>query len=199
MKLLIATHNLGKFREISSYLNEFEFEILSLDDLGIQDEFEENEDSFEGNALGKARFYSDKSGHLTLADDSGLFVPALDGELGLKTRRWGAGKDATDEQWLDYFLKRMEKEEDRSARFVCAAAAVFPGLETVEFVGFGETQGLLELEPRAPLLPGLPLSSVFVPKGYDKVFAALDPEEKNAVSHRGLAFQDLLKSLTLAL
>ena len=127
-----------------------------------------------------------------MADDSGIFVEALAGELGVKTRRWGVGEAATDEEWLDHFLKRMEKENNRSAHFICAAAYCGP---RGELVFMGDTRGMLTHSPQVPVKPGIPLSSVFMPEGYDKVYAALAPHEKNSLSHRGKAFAQLLHFL----
>ncbi len=193
MTILIASHNPGKFKEIAEILAPLGLEAKSLSDLGIAEEFEENEDSFEANALGKARFYSQLTGLPTFADDSGIVVTALQGELGVKTRRWGAGAKASDEEWLEHFLHRMEPEADRSARFVCAAAYCEGERELVQL---GEVCGLLAKELQAPLVAGIPLSSVFIPDGYDKVYTALLKEgKKHEISHRGQAFQKLLQQL----
>ncbi len=193
MAILIASHNPGKFKEISQILQPMGVPMLSLLDLGIREEFQENEESFEANALGKARFYAQKTGLPTFADDSGIVVTALQGELGVKTRRWGAGAKASDEEWLGFFLARMEAEEDRSACFV-AAAAYCEGNR--EYVQRGEVWGKLTKELQAPLVAGIPLSSVFIPEGYDKVYTALLMEgKKHEISHRGQAFQKLLNQL----
>ena len=106
---------------------------------------------------------------MTLGEDSGLEVKALKNELGLHTRRWGAGHEATDEAWLDFFLKRMEAfpENRRDARFVCVAVLMMP--DGREHVFEGEAHGVITHAPEAPLLPGLPLSSVFRPSGFDRV------------------------------
>lgn len=192
MDLLIATHNPGKLKEMAELFEGFPARLHSLRDLGIETPFEEGEEDFATNALGKARFYFEKSGMPTVSDDSGILVTALSGELGVMTRRWGAGEHAGDEEWLAFFLRRMEEEADRSARFVCAAAYVD---ESCEKVCFGETRGLLTMEIEAPLTTGIPLSSVFRPEGYDRVYAALGLAEKNAVSHRGKAFVQLISFL----
>ncbi|MFA4815506.1 MAG: non-canonical purine NTP pyrophosphatase [Candidatus Gracilibacteria bacterium] len=189
MKILIATKNPGKYEEIREMLGQFPAEFLSLADAGITEDFVEEGVSFEENALGKARFYSKKSGLPTVADDSGIFVEALVDELGIKTRRWGVGEQATDKEWLQHFLKRMEKEKNRNATFVCAAAYAGP---LGEHVFLGETRGTLTKKPEVPVKPGIPLSSVFKPQACAKVYAALSPTEKNRLSHRGKAFQKLL-------
>ncbi len=115
-------------------------------------------------------------------------MDALKGELGLKTRRWGAGENASDEDWLEYFMKRMEgiPLSKRTARFI-AVGAFFDGKKSQLFRR--ETEGIITESLEAPIKEGIPLSSVFKPKGFDKVYAALTEEEKNKVSHRGKAFE----------
>src|SRR3989338_6733317 len=104
MKILIATKNSGKFAEIREMLSGLKAEFVSLDDMKITEDFPEHGNSFEENALGKARFYAalwaqTAANAAVVADDSGIFVETLGDELGLKTRRWGAGHEATDEEW----------------------------------------------------------------------------------------------------
>lgn len=192
MKILIATTNPGKFKGILDALGSFQAEFVSLADLGIQQDFEEVGDSFYEIALAKARFYHRISGLPTVADDSGIIVEALAGELGLKTRRWGAGAQASDEEWLRVFMDRMKDEANRNAEFVCAAAYVFGDIERAFE---GRTAGVITATVEAPLHAGIPLSSVFKPEGYDKVYMALSSEEKNAASHRAKAFSKLLSFL----
>lgn len=144
----------------------------------------EDGDTFEDNAYKKAAYYFEKLGLLTLAEDSGIVVEALKGELGVKTRRWGAGEKATDQEWIDFFMKRMVGESERTAKFICNVC-LFDGGNPRFFEG--ETVGVIAEELLVPILPGLPLSSCFVPEGYDKAYAQLSIEEKNGVSHRGKA------------
>lgn len=192
MKILIATKNPGKFEAIQDTLAEIPAEFVSLDQLGITAEFEENGEDFSEIALGKALFYHTLSGLPTVADDSGIFIEILRGELGHHTRRWGAGVQASDEEWLAVFMVRLEKETHRDAEFICAAAFV-NGEERIVFVG--RTKGMITMEIEAPLRPGIPLSSVFKPMGCDRVYAALSAEEKRRFSHRGKAFGHLLHYL----
>ena len=168
-------------------------ELVSLKDLGIEEDYPEEGHSFEANALGKARFYHELSGLSTVADDSGIFVEALASELGVKTRRWGAGAAASDEEWLAYFMKRMEGAANRRAKFVCVAAYA-DGAQAVAFEG--ETHGVITEDVRAEVKPGIPLSSVFLSDGCATVYSALSEAEKNELSHRGKAFVQLLQFLT---
>lgn len=194
MKVLIATRNPGKFKEIADILAPTGAEFFSPAELGIVEDCAETADSFEGNALEKARFYASRveAEFVVVADDSGLIVEALVGELGVKTRRWGAGKEASDEEWLSFFMNRMGKESDRRAKFV-AAAAVLVGDEAQVFTS--EVTGMITEEVEAPLLPGIPVSSVFKADGQNKVFAAMSVEEKNRYSHRSGAFRQVLEFL----
>ena len=186
-KLLIATGNRGKFNEISEVLHDLPYDLLSLADLkGDIEQVEETGETHEANARLKANQFYCHTGWMTLGEDSGLEVDALKNELGLHTRRWGAGHDASDEEWLNFFLKRMEMfpGQERTARFVCVA--VLMTVDGKETVFEGEARGTITHEPQGPILPGLPLSSVFRPEGFDRVYAALSPVEKAQISHRGL-------------
>ncbi|MDB4979111.1 MAG: deoxyribonucleotide triphosphate pyrophosphatase [Candidatus Peribacteria bacterium] len=173
----------------------FQMDILSPVDLGITNFPEEHGDTFEANALEKARFYFEQTAFRQaqcdsiLADDSGIIVEALQNELGIHTRRWGAGKNATDREWIEYFLERMQKEENKRARFVCVLAFIDPLGE--EHLFQGTCDGIITSTLEADYLPGLPISACFKPNGLDKVYSALGIEEKNSISHRGRAMQKL--------
>lgn len=187
-KLLIATKNPGKFQEIKTLLEDLPLEIVFLKDLEEEHpEIQETGTSFAENALMKAEYYAGKTGMMTLADDSGIQVEALEGEMGVETRRWGKGANATDEEWVEHFLKVMEdypRPAQRRARFVCHVAVV-DGEEKHIFAG--QVRGRITEKLEAPIIPGLPLSSCFRSEGCKKVFAALTREEKGKVSHRGEA------------
>ncbi|MBN2096145.1 non-canonical purine NTP pyrophosphatase [Candidatus Peregrinibacteria bacterium] len=198
MKILIATHNFGKFKELMEVLEELPFKFASLNDEKIEEDVEENGETYEANAIIKAEFFGRLTGLPTIADDSGIHVDALEGELGVKTRRWGAGGQATDEEWLNFFLSRMQREENKQAEFISVVALCRPGEETITFRG--ECRGIILPTPQVDLEPGIPLSAVFLPEGKDKVFSALSKHEKNEISHRGKAIKQchdyLLKNLT---
>jgi len=190
-RILIATSNQGKFKEMMEVLGDLPYDFLRLDDVGLIGDCEENADTFEGNALLKAHYYAGKSGLITVAEDSGILVDALEGELGIKTRRWGAGEKATDEEWIMYFLDRMKDvpQQKRGAKFVCCSAII--DAQGEEHVFRGETEGLITQNLEAPIYGGLPLSSCFKPAGFDKVYSALSIEEKNTISHRGKAMKQV--------
>lgn len=194
-ELLIATSNPGKYREIMEVLEDLPMKFVFLGDLSVDDsELFEDGETFQENAFKKASYYHSKTGILTLSEDSGILVDALVGELGIKTRRWGAGEKASDEEWIDFFLKRMQNEAVKSAKFVCCGC-LFGGDEPLYFNG--ETCGVLTDSLMAPILPGIPISSCFIPDGRDKVYAQLSVDEKNQISHRGKAtaqLKDYLKT-----
>jgi len=127
MQLLIATHNQGKMREYRQLLKGLSLELLSLDDVGIKDDVPETGETYADNALLKARAYAQQSGILTLADDSGLEVDALDGEPGPLSARY-AGEGATDADRIDYLLGKLAtvSPTQRTARFRCVIALVWP-------------------------------------------------------------------------
>lgn len=194
MKLLIGTANAGKTIEISAALGGSTLELVTPADLGVFEQPSEDFDTLKENALHKARFYRGRSGGApTIAEDTGLYVEAISDELGVKTRRWGAGPSATDAEWLAHFLARMEREENRNAKFVAVVAYV--DAHGNESCFESEARGTILREPRGDHLPGLPVSSVFLPEGYDRVFSALTHDEKNALSHRGKALKLFLEHL----
>jgi XTP/dITP diphosphohydrolase len=194
MKLLLGTADTGKRIEMSSALRRPTLELLSPEDLGIVGVPPEEFDTLEENARSKALFYFERSGGVpTVAEDTGLYVDAISGELGVKTRRWGAGPDATDAAWLAHFLERMAAEGNRDAKFVAVLAYVDAAGEVRTFAS--EARGTILREPMAEYLPGLPVSSVFLPEGYDRVFSALTHDEKNALSHRGKVLRLFLEYL----
>lgn len=192
-QLLLATANKGKAYEMREMLGGLGIELLDLRDVNVVDQPEETGETFEENAVEKAAFYADKTGLPVVADDSGIIVEALHNELGVHTRRWGAGADASDEEWIAYFLERMKREENKRARFVCVIAHIDAGGQLRLFEG--ACDGVITETLEAAYLPGLPLSACFKPDGQDRVFSALSIEQKNATSHRGQALEALRRSL----
>ncbi len=168
--------------------------IITPADIGIVTEPVEHGETYQDNAILKATHYAGIAHMPTLADDSGIIVDALHNELGVHTRRWGAGPKATDQEWIDFFLKRMHKESNRQARFVCCLAYIDTAGTTHIFEGV--CNGVITLTLEAAYLPGLPISACFRPEGHDRVYSAMSVEQKNAVSHRGQALQKFLAFLT---
>lgn len=201
LSLLIGTTNKGKFGEIREVLGSLPIKLITPIDLRITDSPVESGNDYETNAQIKARFYFEKSientkkSHNTdniavLAEDSGIEVDAFPGELGHFTRRWGAGENASDAEWLDYFLKKLSEKppELHTARFICTACLIWEGKE---YIFTGECPGKLLEKPQTPLTHGIPLSACFLPDGYKKVYSALTPQEKNTISHRGRAIHQV--------
>lgn len=197
--LLIATKNQGKFSEIAEVLNGMPFGLKSLADLGLDDEVEEHGATHKENAILKARYFFEKTGLPTLGEDSGVYVDAFPGELGVKTRRFRGLNRATDEEWIAFFLKEMADvpQEKRTAKFVCVAALIVDDATNKNpHIFSGETVGVITKNLEAPLKKGIPVSSCFRPEGFDKVYAALSMDEKNRVSHRGKALDRVKDFLT---
>lgn len=198
MELLIATKNPGKFEEISEALAAVPVKLLSLADLGIEEDVEETGETHGDNATLKARYFFKKTKIPTLSEDSGIYVDAFPGELGVQTRRWEGLHKASDAEWIEYFLKKMKKllPEKREARFECHAALILDEKSYEQPILFsGETRGIITQKLEAPLRAGIPISSCFRPDGFGKVYAALTPGEKNRVSHRGKAMRKVAEFL----
>lgn len=198
-KILIATHNFGKYKELMEVLAPLSgVKFVSLNDEKVEEDIEEKGKTYEQNAILKAVHFGQFTGLPSIADDSGIVVDALKGELGVHTRRWGAGPDANDEEWLNHFLHRLAFEESRQAEFISVVALYRPGEEVLTFRG--ECKGVILDKPQVELEHGIPLSAVFLPEGKDKVFSALSKHEKNEISHRGKAIRQchdyLLKHFT---
>jgi XTP/dITP diphosphohydrolase len=196
VKLLIGTSNKGKVIEMREALAGLPLEIVTPIDMGITDSPTEEGETFAENAAQKARFYHQLSGLPTLADDSGILVEALQNELGIHTRRWGAGPDASDHHWISFFLDRMRTEENRRARFICNLC--FIDQHGKEHLFEGSCDGIITDDLEADFLPGLPISACFKPDGHDNVYSALTIEEKNAISHRGRALTEFARFIQKA-
>lgn len=200
-KVVLASHNQKKLKELREVLGAaiegFDpSQVVSSADLGLADPVEDGV-GFEENALIKARAASSASGLIAIADDSGLAVDILGGSPGIFSARWSGrhGDDAANNALLLAQLADIAPAH-RGARFVCAAAAVFPGSDgrvAREVVELGEMRGALLKEPRGE--GGFGYDPIFVPEGYEKTSAELSPEEKNAISHRGKAFRALATRL----
>ena len=184
MKLLIASHNQGKLREFAQIFSDLPLELVSLDDAGIEWDVEESGDTFEANARLKAQAYADAAGMATLADDSGLIVDALGGEPGVLSARYG-GPGLTPQQRYELVLERMKNVPPglRQARFRCVIALARPG-HPIQCVS-GDIEGEIGYEPRGD--GGFGYDPIFYLPGGGPSTAELPPDEKNRISHRGVA------------
>lgn len=191
MKVLLASRNAKKLTELRRILAATApgVELVGLDDVPAFPDTPETELSFAGNALLKARDGVRNSGLPTMADDSGLTVDALNGMPGVLSARW-SGKHGDDDANLDLMLAQIADvpDEHRGGAFVCAAAYVHP--DGSEIVAMGEVRGHIVRERRGT--GGFGYDPVFVPEGHELTTAELTPEEKDALSHRGRAFRDLV-------
>ena len=190
MRVLLATRNAGKIDELRQILSAAApaVELVGLNDVADYPETPETELTFAGNALLKARDGMQHTGLPTIADDSGLAVDALNGMPGVLSARWaGSAKDddANNALLLDQLADVAD--EHRGAKFVCAAAIVFP--DGREIVVHGEMHGTVGRFPKGD--NGFGYDPLFTPDGFDRTSAELSPEEKNAISHRGKAFREL--------
>jgi len=178
--LLFGTNNLHKLREIREMVGD-SYLILSLEDLNIDMEVEETEDSLEGNAELKARAYFEVAGLPTFADDTGLEVDALDGRPGVYSARY-AGEKATFADNVEKLLLEMEGQENRKARFR-TIIAFFDGESTRFFEG--KVEGKITYEPIGT--EGFGYDPVFQPEDSEETFAEMPASYKNEISHRGRA------------
>ncbi|MEQ8508009.1 MAG: RdgB/HAM1 family non-canonical purine NTP pyrophosphatase [Rhodospirillaceae bacterium] len=185
-RLVVASHNAGKVREIRELLAPYSADVISASELDLP-EPEETGTTFKANAELKALAAAQASNNAALADDSGLAVSALDGAPGIYSARWaGPSKD------FDVAMERIEAEledaTDRSAHFVCALTLAWPDghCETFE----GTVHGSLVFPKRGDL--GFGYDPIFIPEGHSLTFAEMDPDKKHQMSHRADAFAKLV-------
>ena len=191
-KIVFATGNQGKMREIKAIMADMDVEIVSMKDAGICVDVVEDGTTFAENAIIKAKAIMELTGQLVLADDSGLEVDALNKEPGIYSARY-LGTDTSYEIKNADIIRRLEGVEgdERSARFVCAIAAAFPDGEVI--VTRGTIEGVISKEPMGTNGFGYdPI--VYVPE-YGMTTGQMEPEAKNAISHRGKALMEMKKIL----
>ena len=189
-RLVVATHNPGKARELAEILDG-RFELTAAGELGLP-EPDETETTFVGNALLKARAAADASGRIALADDSGLCVKALDGAPGIYSARW-AGPTRDFAMAMQKVEERLEEvgAEDFSAWFISALAVAWPGGPAV--VVEGRVDGTLSFPPRGD--KGFGYDPIFMPEGLSQTFGELERSAKDGMSHRARAFVKLKAAL----
>ena len=188
--LVIATHNQGKVKEIAALLKDLPYKVLSLDNVEEKVEApEETGDTYEENALIKARAIGEALGKLVVADDSGLEVEMLPDELGVKSARYAPGTDADRNQKL---LDALRQETNRKAAFVCCIVLYDPETKKHKTF-FGDMPGTIAEEVQGE--EGFGYDPVFIPEGYDKTNALLGAKVKNKISHRAKALAELKRYL----
>ncbi len=198
-RIVAATKNKGKIREIEAITSEFGMRVISRDDAGVPYvEVEETGITFEENSRIKAEAIMKLCGEITIADDSGLEVDCLGGAPGVLSARY-AGVDGDDKANNEKLIANVGKfpESERSARFVSVITMVFPDGRLLQ--ARGTVEGHIVLEPRGE--GGFGYDPLFVPCGHERTFGQFEPEEKNAISHRANALRklrELLKEEDLA-
>ena len=193
MKIVLASRNAKKIKELRELLSENipDIEILSLDDVGIFGEIEENGATFEDNAYIKA-YTAAKSGYIGVGDDSGLMVNALDGAPGVYSARY-AGEHGDDAANNAYLLENLADKADKSAKFVSVVACVFPDDMENPHLFRGETAGVILNEYRGE--GGFGYDPLFYIEDMGKTYAEMTADEKNSISHRGKAMRMLAEFL----
>jgi len=194
-KIVFATTNAGKIKEIKEILSDFDVEVASMKEMSITADIEENGATFEENSLIKARAVSKLTGLPALADDSGLEVDYLNGEPGIYSARY-LGRDTDYDYKNNYIIDKLKeaKGEERSARFVCVISLVLP--DGREFVKKGVMEGRIGYEIKGE--NGFGYDPIFFLPEYGKTSAEISAEEKNKISHRGKALsamKELIASL----
>ncbi|MFV0140179.1 RdgB/HAM1 family non-canonical purine NTP pyrophosphatase [Empedobacter falsenii] len=188
MELIFATHNNNKVKEVTKMLPSY-LSMKSLTAIDFFEEIEETGETFEENALLKAKTIFNKTGKNVFADDSGLVIEALDGAPGVYSARYaGTGKD---EDNIAKALKELDGKTNRKAYFISIFCLILNGKE---YFFEGRVNGTIATEIRGD--NGFGYDPIFIPDGFSKSFAQMTPEEKNAISHRGKAIGKLNNFLT---
>ena len=188
-KLVFATNNSHKLKEVSDILNRANYQIASLNDIGCSDDIPETADTLEGNALIKARHIYKKYRLNCFSDDTGVEVEALDNAPGVYSARF-AGSRCNPEDNMQLLLQKLENKENRNARFRTVIALISDGKE---FLFEGVVNGTIIKEKQGT--EGFGYDPIFVPEGYDLSFASLGEEIKNRISHRAKAVEKLFAFL----
>jgi XTP/dITP diphosphohydrolase len=188
MKLVFATNNLNKLKEVQEILSNT-IEIVSLKDINCFDEVDETETTLEGNAKLKADYITQKFGYNCFADDTGVEVESLDGKPGVYSARY-AGEPVNSENNMQKLLTELKGKENRKAQF---RTAVCLNLNGEQYVFEGTCKGEILTEKQGT--EGFGYDPIFKPVGFSESFANMNSEDKNKISHRGIAIQQLIDFL----
>ena len=201
LQIILSTGNSSKAEQIKPIFAGLPIEVLTLKEVGILGRAQEIDgSSMEINSRIKARFAWEQLKHKTwtMADDTGLKIRALGGRPGVDAATW-AGKDASLEEIMNFTLEQMKRQTDRTAEWETCAVLISP--EGDEYIFKGACPGKLLEAPRCKPQKDMPYSAIFVPDGYDEVWAQMPVEKENTISHRGKAFgqvrQFLIEHLNL--
>ncbi len=190
MEVVVASNNLHKISEIKAMLNGFFSDFYTMRDLGINIDIEETGTTFYENARIKAKTIAEMTGKIALGDDSGLMVDALDGAPGVYSARY-AGDAHSDKDNVELLLKNMQNTQNRRAKFVTCLVLYYP--DGREIVAVGESLGYITDTPKGD--NGFGYDPVFFSDALGKRYAEATAEEKNSVSHRGMALKKLKEKL----
>ena len=198
MKILIATHNPAKLKELQKGLLTLKnkgYKIVSLEELSVKTEPEETGKTFQDNSLFKAKFYGNLTGCPTIADDGGLIIPSLNNEPGVKSRRW-KGYDAADEELIQYTLEKLRPYQgnNRSAYLQTCITFYDPKDQTA----FSETEkidGYIADVASNKRIAGYPFRALFIVKKFNKYYDDLTEEEDEEINHRLKAVKRLAKKM----
>lgn len=189
MKLVFATHNQNKFKEVKAMMPSY-IELLSLSHIGCNEDIAETETTIEGNAILKAKYVKDTYGYDCFADDTGLEVNVLNNEPGVYSARY-AGPENNAQANMEKLLLNLSEKEDREARFKTAISLLFEGKEEL-FLGICHGEILEEQRGK----DGFGYDPIFKPKGYNETFAEMSLEQKSEIGHRGRAIRQLIDYLS---
>lgn len=200
MKILIATHNPAKLEEILSGLKEllnYGVELISLDNLKIKSEPEEHGVTFCDNSLLKAQYYAKLSNLPVVADDGGLGIDILNGEPGVKSKRW-VGHEGTDDELIAYTLKRLQGvAKDKRSAYLQTCVYFYDPVNKISFSETEKIEGYISEKPSGKPTNGYPFRALFVVKSYDKYYDELTVEEHNGINHRLKALKKLVKKIKI--
>lgn len=192
MRLVFATQNRNKVREVQKMLDASILTFNSLADIGCTEDIPETQATIEGNAVQKARYVFEKYGENCFAEDTGLEIDALEGAPGVYTARY-AGEDKDPNANMNLVLAQMQRSTDRKAQFKTVFALIIDGeLHTFEGICKGQIATQKQGEQ------GFGYDPIFIPEGERRSFAEMQATEKNAISHRGIALQKMLAFLTVS-
>ena len=191
MKFILASNNKNKLREMGELLSELGIELISQREAGCDFQVDENGDTFAENAYLKASAVTRSAGLPAIADDSGLMVDALDGAPGIYSARFTGSHDDTDEARVAFLLEKMSGIDNRAAKFVSSVCCTFPNGDVLR--AEGECKGSILHAPRGE--NGFGYDPVFLPEGLHLSMAEISDDEKNAISHRGIAMRKFIEEL----
>ncbi|MFN3301991.1 MAG: non-canonical purine NTP pyrophosphatase, partial [Patescibacteria group bacterium] len=193
-KILIASRNLAKVKDYKKFLKDFSLKVIDLNDLKITKKIKEDGKTFKENAIKKAKFYSQITNLPTIADDSGLEIDYLNGQPGVKSRRW-LGYEASDKELINLVLEKLKGVPWKKRKAKLKAAIAFALPKSKVFTFEAETKGFILEKPKGKLIAGYPFRSIFYISKFKKPFSLLSPTEEEKISHRKKALRKLMKIL----